>query len=1002
MSSDRARISYDPRQQYRSVVMQQGRVTLEADWNESQDIASEEARAEALDFVGPAGTPDNGYAVSVPGGLNPFDFQVGPGTMYVGGMRASLPSAVDYSGQTEWLDSAIDPDFVPLGAPATGSDYVFLLLREAEVGGVEDADLKDVALGGPDTAQRSRLVQHVERFPVQAQDCAAALAELSKKWAGQGLAFDAPSMRLLPTATLLVGFVDSGGTPSPCDPVAQGGYLGADNQLIRVQIPAATPGVTALLWGFDDASFLYRVDVIDPRTLKLPTAPIDAERQPRKGQAVEVLMGGALLANGEYVAAPTGVVVTLTSDYDADARTIALPADLPAVYGTGDPAAPHPPRVFLRVWEQELPFTPGTPVTLGDTGVQVTLASASGLFHTGEFWRFAVRPRTPQGVYPERYLVEPQPGDGPREWVCPLAIIDWRTTPVQVLNCRDRFDNLVELTRRDRGGCCTVNVAPGDLTAANTLQNILDKFKGFSAVNVCLSPGVYSLTTPLTLTNEHSNFTIEGCPGAATLAVAAGSEAAFVQGMVILVGTINVAIRNLSFQVPQAPGPTTTGNVNGVPQVQTTLVSIGIAIANCAVVEVARCNFSMAWPATAPFFGAGIFGTGEILALQAKSNVFTGAPGPSPANIPQQQSLTGIFLSSVTVPGAGGTVAVGVATSILPVRLDGGLLSENTFLGLSGAVSVLGEIGVAEIASNLVRNCANGFILASAASSSAAGSLGDVAIDRSTPAAQSLAGLAMALSDPATQFALAFAHTFPLPANTDLSKAIRVDPATLKEAGDVGTLLQPRFDRMLAAMRRGAPAATAGAERVRLADVAPIRLAAPITPVAGARLDVAATNRVIDQLERGLLVKAADVQLPPFAVRIVNNDVSAVVTGMTSGFGLLVVQINQPAPTLLLSGNTITSAGTVVATVLIVGVLLCTVTGNAIVNDAVPAAAAAQPFVSLALLPLTIPSSVNGSPVAPVTVTGNIFRGTTQLPARSLSPAPGPPLDDWEFFNTLI
>jgi uncharacterized protein DUF6519 len=101
MSSDRARISYDPRQQYRSVVMQQGRVTLEADWNESQDIASEEGRAEALDVVGPSGTPDNGYAVSVPSGLAPFDFEVGPGTMYVGGVRAFLPSAVDYSSQTE-------------------------------------------------------------------------------------------------------------------------------------------------------------------------------------------------------------------------------------------------------------------------------------------------------------------------------------------------------------------------------------------------------------------------------------------------------------------------------------------------------------------------------------------------------------------------------------------------------------------------------------------------------------------------------------------------------------------------------------------------------------------------------------------------------------------------------------------------------------------------------------------------------------------------------------
>ena len=72
MGSDRARISYDERQQYRSVVMQQGRVTLEADWNESQVISAEGSRKDLLDIVGPAGTPDNGYAVTFP--VPGFDF----------------------------------------------------------------------------------------------------------------------------------------------------------------------------------------------------------------------------------------------------------------------------------------------------------------------------------------------------------------------------------------------------------------------------------------------------------------------------------------------------------------------------------------------------------------------------------------------------------------------------------------------------------------------------------------------------------------------------------------------------------------------------------------------------------------------------------------------------------------------------------------------------------------------------------------------------------------
>ena len=83
MGSDKARVTYDPRQQYRSVVMQQGRVTLEADWNETEQIASEEQRLETLDIIGPSGTPDNGYQIILPDPSSPYDFSVGSGTMYV-------------------------------------------------------------------------------------------------------------------------------------------------------------------------------------------------------------------------------------------------------------------------------------------------------------------------------------------------------------------------------------------------------------------------------------------------------------------------------------------------------------------------------------------------------------------------------------------------------------------------------------------------------------------------------------------------------------------------------------------------------------------------------------------------------------------------------------------------------------------------------------------------------------------------------------------------------
>ena len=38
MAGDRARVSYDPSRKWRGLIAQQGRVTVEADWNEAAMI----------------------------------------------------------------------------------------------------------------------------------------------------------------------------------------------------------------------------------------------------------------------------------------------------------------------------------------------------------------------------------------------------------------------------------------------------------------------------------------------------------------------------------------------------------------------------------------------------------------------------------------------------------------------------------------------------------------------------------------------------------------------------------------------------------------------------------------------------------------------------------------------------------------------------------------------------------------------------------------------------
>src|SRR5215467_8467855 len=87
MKADLTRRSYDAAKTFSRVVMQQGRVQLDADWNEQGAILLHAIRRLALDIGGQAWTSDNGFL--------PLDLSIGPvtddvaflpGTFYVDGV----------------------------------------------------------------------------------------------------------------------------------------------------------------------------------------------------------------------------------------------------------------------------------------------------------------------------------------------------------------------------------------------------------------------------------------------------------------------------------------------------------------------------------------------------------------------------------------------------------------------------------------------------------------------------------------------------------------------------------------------------------------------------------------------------------------------------------------------------------------------------------------------------------------------------------------------------
>ena len=86
MSGDHTRFTFDPAKGYSGVLKQQGRVSLDADFNEFEEILDRQSRAEMYDIVGQAVVPkttQSGFQIQVNGAGK---LTIGVGRAYVDGI----------------------------------------------------------------------------------------------------------------------------------------------------------------------------------------------------------------------------------------------------------------------------------------------------------------------------------------------------------------------------------------------------------------------------------------------------------------------------------------------------------------------------------------------------------------------------------------------------------------------------------------------------------------------------------------------------------------------------------------------------------------------------------------------------------------------------------------------------------------------------------------------------------------------------------------------------
>jgi hypothetical protein len=529
VSFDNSRFTFNPRNDYTGVVMQQGRVQLDSDWNEWLAELTRRIQAGTLDILGravyPATTPHAfEITASSSGGKNTL--LIGPGRMYVDGLLAENhgdPAAAQWDPALGEMSDAPQPSLAsstigaidytqqPYMPPNTalpsgnGPFLAYLDVWIRPVDYINDSDLIDPAVG-VDSTGRLQTVWQVR------------LKDLSNS---PGATCDSPIEGWPPAPS--AGLLSTGTTPTapsgPCCLTSGAAYTGLENQFYRVEIHlAGIPEATALppenlggggatfKWSRDNGSVITGVTNIANVTNSAgnPASQLTVQSLGRD-QVLGFAPGNwiEILDDSTEFSQTSGELHQIDT-VDFSARTITLGTTLGAGFPTGDTN----PNVHTRIrrWDQsgkvyeqdgttvwwdidaqgraDIPVPPtGTSLIL-ENGITVRfdLSSSTGVFNTGDFWTFAARTAT--GQVQKRDKAAPC---GLHHHYAHLSIV---TFPNSATDCRTKWPS--STGESECGCCCTCTVGDGvntfgKYTSINKAIKALPEFGG----EICILPGLY-------------------------------------------------------------------------------------------------------------------------------------------------------------------------------------------------------------------------------------------------------------------------------------------------------------------------------------------------------------------------------------------------------------------------------------------------------------------------------------------------------------------------------
>ena len=394
------------------VLMQQGRVQLDADWNEQAAILLHYLRSLGRDVIGQHGGPNPaGFAIAT-NADRPNDLLIGAGHYYVDGILCEVDApAPTGSSSAPGMTYLTQPDVpYPAPLPANGGALVYLDVWERHLTSAQQDLIREVALGGPDTASRAKVVWQVKIETTLP-------AHFTNKWPGAKISdadwqFWIAGWQPLNRGLLMAQVQPQPMSTDPCVIAPQSSYRGTENQLYRVEIhhggviaapPNSTPSPT-FKWSRENGSVVFPVLKLatsaNQTTVTLANLGRDSRLSLQINDWVEVV---------DDASAPSGIVDSLLQVRDIDTANQVVTLKGTSGITVAQPPTTHP---ILRRWDgmgavaESNGNLPESWLTLED-GVQIQFqppapGAPATQYRPGDYWLIPARVVTGNIEWPQQ------------------------------------------------------------------------------------------------------------------------------------------------------------------------------------------------------------------------------------------------------------------------------------------------------------------------------------------------------------------------------------------------------------------------------------------------------------------------------------------------------------------------------------------------------------------------------------------------------------------------